>query len=351
MKNNMKTSVMFMAAVMALVMTGCGSLDGSVSSSEKNDSQITETTTVSTTAQWTPDLPSADTSVTKRTVETTTTTTAKTKTQTSKTTKKTEKKSETSKKTTTSKPATKAVTETQPVQQETQTYTYYETPVETYPETEYTQPVTQATTQVTTRATTKATTKATTTTTEKVTNPKSDSGYSDWDKALAAWAIGDISASQRKMITDKLNKYTAKYAKSYPFKMKQNDDVVPFRKNGTGKVLEKLTWDEQWNNFTEGISFSDGSSFADIAPYYYQDYMTYDEVLSEAKWSYDDMMNYKLKDSFEDGRLDATCAGNYDVTIEYNWAFYEDTDASKSYTSQSGHEVHAWYLVFCNKIP
>ena len=38
MKNNMKTSVMFMAAIMALTMTGCGNLDGSVSSSEKNDS-------------------------------------------------------------------------------------------------------------------------------------------------------------------------------------------------------------------------------------------------------------------------------------------------------------------------
>ena len=290
--------------------------------------------------------------MTKHTAETTTTTTVKTKTQTSKTTKKTEKKSETSKKTTTSKPTTKAVTETQPIQQETQTYTYYETPVETYPETEYTQPVTQATTQVTTQATTqataKATTKATTTTTEKVTNPKSDSGYSDWDKALAAWAIGDISASQRKMITDKLNKYTAKYAKSYPFKMKQSDDVVPFRKNGTGKVLEKLTWDEQWNNFAEGVNFSDGMN-PDLAPYYYQGYMNYNEIATEAKAFYDDTVSYALFDSFEDGRLDTACAGNYDITIEYNWAFYEDTDVSESYTSQSGHEVHAWYLVFCSK--
>jgi len=336
MKNNMKTSVMFMAAIMALTMTGCGNLDGSVSSSEKNDSQITETTTVSTTAQWTPDLPSAVTSVTKRTVETTTTTTAKTTTQTSKTTKKTEKKSDTSKKTTTSKTTTKAETQTQPV--ETYTYTYYETPVETYAETEYVPPVTQAPTQTTTQATTTTTTKVT---------KKPDSDYSDWDKALAAWGIGNISKSQRKMITDKLNKYTAEYAKSYSFKMKQSDDVVPFRKNGTGKVLESLSWDEQWDNVAN-VSFLDGSSFADVAPYYYQGYMTYDEVLSEMKCGYDDMMNHKLKDAFEEGRIDTACAGNLDVTVRYNWSFYEDVDESESYTSQSdGHEVHDWCLVLC----
>ena len=299
---------------------------------------VTETTTVTTAEQWTPDLPSAVTSVTKRTVETTTTTTAKTTTQTSKTTKKTEKKSDTSKKTTTSKTTTKAGTQAQPV--ETYTYTYYETPVETYVETEYVPPVTQAPIQTTTQATT--------TTTAKVTK-KPDSDYSDWDKALAAWSIGNISASQRKMITDKLNQYTAEYAKSYPFKMKQSDDVVPFRKNGTGKVLESLSWDEQWNNFAEGVGFSDGVN-PDLASYYYQGYTNYNETVTETKAIYDDAVSYALFDSFEDGRLEATCAGNYDVTIEYNWAFYEDTDVSQSYTSQSGHEVHAWYLVFCSKI-
>ena len=342
MKNNTKTSVM--AAVMALTMTGCGNLDGSVSSSEKIDSQITETTTVSTAAQWTPDLPSAVTSVTKRTVETTTTTKAKTTAQTSKTTKKTEKKSETTKKTTTSKSA-KTVAQTQqaqPVQQQTQTYTYYEY-YET-PETEYVQPETQPATQ----AAQKPATQATTTTAAPAPTTKSEKTYSDWDKALAAWAIGDISASQRKMITDKLNQYTAEYAKSYPFKMKQSNDVVPFRKNGTGQVLEKLTWDEQWNNFAEGVNFSDGTN-PDLASYYYQGYMNYNETVTEVKAIYDDAVSYKLFDSFEDGRLDMACAGNYDVTIEYNWVFYEDTDVSESYTSQSGHEVHAWYLVFCSK--
>ena len=325
MKNDMKISVMFMVAVTALTMTGCGNLDSSVLSSEKVDSQITETTTVTTAAQWTPDLPSAVTSVTKRTVETTTTAKAKTKTQTSKTTKKTEKKSET----TTSKSA-KTVAQTQ----QAQTYTYYEY-YET-PETEYVQPETQPATQ------------ATTTTAAPAPTSEPEKTYSDWDKALAAWGIGNISASQRKMITDKLNQYTAEYAKSYPFKMKQSDDVVPFRKNGTGNVLEKLTWDEQWNSFAEGVNFSDGIN-PDLATYYYQDYMNYSEIVAETKAIYDDAVSYALFDSFEDGRLDTACAGNYDVTIEYNWTFYEDTDVSKSYTSQSGHEVHAWYLVFCSK--
>lgn len=338
MKNNMKTSVMFMATIMALTMTGCGNLDGSVSSSEKNDSQITETTTVSTAAQWTPDLPSAVTDVTKRTVETTTTITAKTTTQTSKTTKKTEKKSETSKKTTTSKTTTKAGTQAQPVEQQTYTYTYYETPEETYPETEYTQPVTQATTQ----ATTKATTKATTTTTEKVTNPKSDSGYSDWDKALAAWAIGDISASQRKMITDKLNQYTAEYAKSYPYKLKQSDSVVPFKKDG--KVLEKVTTAEMWNSDYFGSSFLTGQSPTDIAPLYYQGSMTYDEVVSECKYLYEDKRDFSMQDAFDGTDLMGVRA---EGCTAYNWTFYEDAESSEINSSISGHEVHSWVLVLC----
>lgn len=99
-----------------------------------------------------------------------------------------------------------------------------------------------------------------------------------------------------------------------------------------------------WNSDYFGSSFLTGQSPTDIAPLYYQGSMTYDEVVSECKYLYEDKRDFSMQDAFDGTDLMGVRA---EGCTAYNWTFYEDAESSEIYSSISGHEVHSWVLVLC----